>query len=569
MTGRGWSRVPVRVLGGIGLLLAVLGSACAGEEEVPTREAKPGARPGGEIVVGITEPRTIDPSATSALDAAGSAVVGAMCDTLVAFDPLTGEPKPAIAESWQVSSGGERLTVNLREGVRFHNGEELVADDVVFTLSRIADRDFASPVSSLLESVRGYGEVHGDVEAEAERFRRELRGVRVITNFSFEVLLSGDRSTFFRVLGHPATAPVPRAAVEDDPEAFARRPICAGPYAAAEPWSPGDGAIELRRFEGYYAGNTAFTSGGAGYPDALSFRIFPDRDAQVAAFEAGELDVAQVPAGALGEEDRFGGALHVAPTPTLEFIGLPTNEPPYDRPGTRIALSQALDRQGIADAVYEGARAPSRGVYPPALGELHREDACLDHAPLRSDLESARESLAGAGADLRGESVSLYFNDEFGHRELASAVARSWEAAFGAEVRLVGMPWDRYRLRGMREGFDGPFRLSWRAEYPSPDRYMAPLFAEGAIGRDNWMRFSSTEFEDVLEDEARKAANAEDRADAYLALENIVCGRMPVIPVAYGATGSLIRGGRIDSAVERHADVTTGGPLLRELYVRG
>src|ERR671922_41084 len=122
--------------------------------------------------------------------AAGEGRVKLRLVGLVSFDPLTGEPRPAIAESWTVTRGGRGLFVKLRDDVRFHGGSLLTADDVAFTLSRLASQEFASASATLLAPIAGYGFVHGDDDTESARARRELIGVGVADRRTVEITLA-------------------------------------------------------------------------------------------------------------------------------------------------------------------------------------------------------------------------------------------------------------------------------------------------------------------------------------------------------------------------------------------
>jgi len=549
------------------VILALVATACTGDE-VATRAPVEGASRGGRLVVAIDRPRSIDPQATDAKDAGGALVVETMCDRLVELDPVTGEPRPAIAESWIVADGGRRVTFKLRKGVRFHNGQELNAEDVRFTLSRLAERDFASPVASLMEPVNGYDIIHGNEEADDDRYRTQLRGVRVIESFSFEVVLDEDLSGFFHTLAHVAASPVPKSVVEENPQAFGQQPVCAGPYQMTEPWSPGDD-ITLERFGDYYGANTAFTSGGTGYADTIVFRGFGNRADQEAAFADGDVDAAI----ARAERDvaeRAGDDAIAATTPTVEYVGLPVKVEPFNQRAVRVALSQAINRQRVIDEVYGGLREPAAEIVPPGAGPLHRRAACADRAPVTGNVEAARATLRDAGVDLSGRSLPLLFNDEFDHRELARAVADQWRDAFGLEVELVPMDWERYVQTGIGQpGFEGAFRMTWSPQVPGADAYLEPLFGSASIGRDNFTRFSDPAFDRTLEREARRAIDPQDVTDSYQALENIVCGEMPLIPLSRGVRLYLVDTAGVGSALgEPYTALPTGSLLVRELFVR-
>ena len=548
-------------------VLAVSAVGCAEDVELAPPAAPSEAKPGGRLVVGISEPTSIEPS--NAADAAGALIVRTMCDPLIQLDPLTGALVPAIAESWQLTDAGRRFTIKLREGVLFHDGRELTAEDVVFSLSRTADDETASPLAGLLQPILGYEQVHGDEEATDERLRTMLQGLRVIENYSFEITLKEPRAEFIRMLAHPLSSPISKEAAEADPVAFARLPVCAGPYRLSEPWSAGqDSTVRLTRFDDYKPVNEGYTAAGRGYADEIEFRMFADRQVEYDEFLTGGLDAAHVPRAQIADPERTTGVLVQSPSPTLEYIGLPTAVAPFDDVNVRRALSQAIDRQVIVAAAYTGAAVPARGILPPTLGDTYRESACGGLVPVTADVDAARATLSASGVDLNGRRIALTFNDEFGHRALVEAVAQQWKAAFAVEVELVPLAWESYIALGEGvAGFDTPFRLSWVAEYPSADAYLAPLFSSTNIGRTNLTRFDDPEFDRILDRVARRAVDPGDRRLDYQRLEDLACDQMPLIPVVFPTTNHLVSED-LASARGGFADSITADLLLRELYRR-
>lgn len=548
-------------------LLAVLltSTGCFTQAAETPKQSTNEATPGGKLVIGITTPGSIEPS--NAFEPMGKLVVRALCDPLVDFDPETGELKPAIAESWLVSDNGTRLTIKLREGVMFHSGEELQADDVVFSLSRVADSEYASSVASLLEPVAGYEFIHGDEETDNEEFLNRLAGVRATESYGVEIMLKEPLSDFIRVLAHPLASPISKDAAAEDPDEFERSPVCAGPYRMAAPWQPGETTIRLERFADYYGQNLAFTSGGRGYPDELEFRIDQDEAASYNAGRAGNSDVFEIPAPALNEAGADPGFFQV-PSPTLEYIGLPTSIAPFKDARVRRAFSIALDRTAIVQTVFSGGRLPATGFLPPSVGDLFQQDACGPTMGAGPDVERARGMMSEAGTDLSGQRIRLYFNEEFQNRSISEAAAAQWNAAFGVEFDLAPVPWEEFIARAAGQpGFDAPFRMSWAPEYISPDRYLFPLFHSGSIGFQNFARYSSAQFDRLMDRSARRTETEEDFRVEYQRLEDFICEQMPVVPITFGAK-EYLHSPRVGTATESFGDLTTGMPALRELFVK-
>ncbi|MGH2808317.1 MAG: hypothetical protein ACRDKT_13690, partial [Actinomycetota bacterium] len=106
-------------------LLASCALTDADDGGVASPTPAPAARSGGELTVGIVEPTTIDPALVPAYDEAGALIVQTMCDPLIALDPESGDPVPALAEEWEIVGGGTRIIVTLREDLTFGDGSSL------------------------------------------------------------------------------------------------------------------------------------------------------------------------------------------------------------------------------------------------------------------------------------------------------------------------------------------------------------------------------------------------------------------------------------------------------------
>ena len=173
--------------GAVLLASALSLAACTSDGDPVLKAAPDGAQAGGVLRVATTKPGSVDPG--NVYEPVGALVTRTLCTPLLATDPETGEIVPSIVSSYVVADGGASLSLRLRDDVVFSDGTRLTAEDVAFTLSRIASADFAGTSAELLEPIDGYGEVHGDIPTDEDVDRRRLRGVRVGDKVTVQISL--------------------------------------------------------------------------------------------------------------------------------------------------------------------------------------------------------------------------------------------------------------------------------------------------------------------------------------------------------------------------------------------
>ncbi|UCE21983.1 MAG: ABC transporter substrate-binding protein, partial [Candidatus Aminicenantes bacterium] len=161
-------------------------------------------------------------------------------------------PKPALAEYWKISEDDTKYTFYLRRGVQFHNGDELTAEDVKFSLERLLDRQTNSPYYQFfLPRVVGAAEFR-------EGKRKEVTGFRVIDEHTFEIQWTKPYVSALYLLSMHFCKIMPRARVQGRERTFFERPIGTGPFAydhlMLDPQLNAVG-VTLKRNEQYFGGS--------------------------------------------------------------------------------------------------------------------------------------------------------------------------------------------------------------------------------------------------------------------------------------------------------------------------
>ena len=319
-----------------------------------------------DITIAVAEqPDALD--STHAYQASHSTILRNIYETLTARAPVTGELVPSLATAWeQIDETTWHFTI--REGVKFHDGSDLNAEVVAFGLDWTWNADRSGSIS-----IRGF--MGPTMEFEA------------IDDYLLEIRLS-DPDPLLPTRLYASTIPSMQQ-VRNDPEGWLISPIGTGPYQFVE-WVRGS-HVDVERFDGWW-GLTADDAQGDSAFESARFLIRTENAARIAALRAGEVLMAErlAPDVCLIE---LGDDCINAPASSHVFIKMDNNHPVLGDARIRMAISHAIDREGIGEAIMGGASPVSQLVAASVLGH----DPELP--PHEFDPERARELIAEAAAD--------------------------------------------------------------------------------------------------------------------------------------------------------------------------
>ncbi|HKQ62107.1 MAG TPA: ABC transporter substrate-binding protein [Candidatus Polarisedimenticolaceae bacterium] len=500
------------------LLLSVV-PACAGRIAPTPPAAEPPAR-GGTFRLVQEVPETLDPLlAGSVYD---SLPVNQIFDGLVALDASL-NIVPALAESWTISRDGTSYSFHLREGVRFHDGTPLEAEDVAFTLRRLLDPRHAkhSLAFAYLTVVEGAKEF-------AAGHRADLAGVEVLDPRTLRIRLERPYTSFLEVLSMDGVSVVPRARVERLGEArFAREPVGTGPFRLAGWTSSG---LRLEANPDYFRGRP--------YLDALEISFLgPDERDGEARFARGQIDLLELSRETLAHLARNPGVrVYRSSELGLGFLGLNTRMPPLDQAWLRQAITHAIDRQAIA-ADAPQTRREATGILPPGMFGYSPDLKGLEYDPGRS-----RALLAEAGHPGGNGLAPL---DLYNPSRSAASLrlleqVRSDLSAVGIRLELHNISWTEMNQR-LDRGSAPAFLLAWIADLSDPDSFLRSLFQ--ADGSGNYFAYRDPGTDALLETGAG-LTNPVERARFYRALERRILDEAPLVPL-YHSIGLLATRDRV------------------------
>lgn len=510
-----------RGLAALATALALLGgAACSNELPAPIGggAAGQGAQPkrGGVLQLAtFGDVRAIDPA--NVADGLAPQIIEQIFAGLVDYDHA-GQIQPDIAERWVVDDGGKTYRFFLREGVRFHDGDEVTAEDVKRSTERALHASAPNPFASYFSSIVGFAELNGGKT-------ETLPGVVVEGRYVVSFHLTEPDATFLRVLGLPYTRPVCKNAGARYSDSWL---ACgAGPFKLLpNGWQRGH-TLTIVRHDGYYRA-------GLPYLDGVRWTFHENQNSQTFKFIRGDLDVLRdfvTP-----ELLRFQADPRWRPFADLDeghqIIGEAMNVemPPFDNVEIRRAVAAAIDREALRQIRASNLSATNQLVPPGVFG--HDPDL----AGQRFDLSAALEHMRRAGypydpATKTGgwPHVVPFVVYKQGLQEFTAQVLAQQLEKIGIrlELRVVNYP-TFMALRGRRKtsAFGPGF---WHQDFPDALSFLDPIFHSRSISDEssnNWSFYSNPRFDDLV-DRAHKELDDERRKKLYTEAQQILVDDAP------------------------------------------
>jgi peptide/nickel transport system substrate-binding protein len=505
------------------------------KEVIVTQEVlvTPVPEPGRQtlIVAMASPPQSLDPADHRSRES--ETVIRNMFDGLVTRDTRSGVHLELAEEmNWLDDS---TLEVKLRQGVLFHNGDEMTADDVVFTFNRI-----------IQENGIEYPELH---TSPRKGLIAPLESVEKTADYAVVFNFSGAWPPAMQLLVHQQI--VPKAYIEEvGTEGFIAQPIGTGPFKFVE--GQLDDQIVLERFDDYWGGAPTLEPVGSACVSQAIFRIIPEASTRVAALLAGEVDIIEaVPAELVDTLDQTPGIV-VKSAPGTEPMWLQLNvaDPLFADMNVRQALNYAIEKELIVEAIYGGRAVPIPGPLSPFNNFVNPS-----LSPYPYDPDMALSLLSDAGwtdsdgdglLDKGGQTFAFTMDTIERWRPLAEGVAslyrelgldvgvRFWEYSV-VKPQLLGCERQAYMDDWGDSAFDpvGHFEAKWHT------------FIEGEpYGRGNFMCYSNERVDELI-----KAGEAEADIDTRHALydeaQQIVYDEAPavflILPEIAGASSDRVQ----------------------------
>ncbi len=412
------------------------------------------------------------------------------------------------------------LEVKLRQGVMFHDGMEMTADDVVYTFNRIIN-----------ENAIEYPEPH---TSPRRGLIAPLESIEKVDDYTVVMNFSGPWPPAMQLLVHQQIVPM-HYLEEVGTEGFIQNPIGTGPFKYVSV-APGLEEVVMERFEDYYGGAPDLTPVDKACLEGAVFRVIPEASTRVAALLAGEVDIIQaVPPELIDTLSQTPGIqVKTAPGTQPKWIEMNVNKAPFDDVRVRQALNYAVDKDLIIEEIYGGRAVALPGPLSPFNNFVNKN---LEPYPYNPD--QALSLLSDAGwadsnddgvLDKNGQPLSFTIDTLEEWRPLAEAVADMFRAiGLDASVRF----WESSVVRpqllaGERmaylddwgdSAFDpvGHFEAKWHG------------FVEGApYGRGNFAGYNNERVNELIK-LGETTSDAETRQEIYDEAQQLVYDEVPAV----------------------------------------
>ncbi|HET7203911.1 MAG TPA: peptide ABC transporter substrate-binding protein [Steroidobacteraceae bacterium] len=471
------------------------------------------------------EPDTLDPQ-LARTDAAFN-ILRDLFEGLTAVAP-DGAAVPGAAESWTVSPDGLEYRFTLREGLRWSNGDPLVAADYVAGMRRLVDPRTASPYAQFIDPVLNSGAV-----TRGEMKPGEL-GVSAPDDRTVLVRLASPAPYLLGLLAQPPTYPLHRPTFAANGAEYARpgKLLSNGAFLLDE-WVIGSHVVARR--------NPHYWNDAATRLERVHFVHIGDAGTELRQYRAGQLDFTYVVPQQQFQwiKQHLAAELHVAPQLSVYYYGFNLTRPPFkDRPGLRRALSLVIDRDRLVSSVTGVGEAPAYGWVPRGVWNYTPQQFDYATKPYAERVEEAQRLYAAAGySSANPLRVELRYSSGDTHNRIAVAVASMWKDALGVETSLYAEEF-RALLQSIQARKETQvFRSSWVADFNDAYTFAQLLKSDFGI---NLPGYANPRYDALLTEAVRQADPARRRAILEEA-ERLMLADHPVLPLYFYVNKHLVK----------------------------
>ncbi len=474
-----------RKLWGITLIAALLVSMLIGCSSTPA----PSTTPAPTSTTPVKDSVTIAiPSDLNTLDPHNSNMIVDRVVRMNIFDNLMnfheGKYEPTLIEGYTLSPDGLNYTFNLKKGVKFHNGEELKAADIIYSMERAKKSTVMASFTEIIDKVTAKDD------------------------YTAVITLKKPYVPFI----HAVAANVPimnEKAVTAAGAMFHKNPVGTGPYKFVK-WEAGQ-RIVLERFDAWHGGKAPIKT--------ANFVFLSDPNSALMATETGEIDLTfTMPQIAVANIEKNKN-LNLVKAPTLAsgFLVYNLQKAPFNDKNFRLAMSYAINKQEIVDVALEGLGVVSKGLWDERAGGYSGK-----YKPVQMDLAKAKEYLAKSS--YKGEELNFLIGYEY-YKKVATLVQEQFRKV-GINSKVSVMESNSW-LAEIRKGNYDISTVNMSMEFDV--EFWANALHSKGIGGFNFARMNLPEVDKAF-DEGKSILDPAKRREAYEVIEKVLYEDASIIP---------------------------------------
>lgn len=411
------------------------------------------------------------------------------------------EIEPLLAEKWDLVDD-TTIVFSLRKGVKFHNGDEMKASDVAFSIKRAYDMGFAESTLSPIDFDK----------------------CEVVDDYTYKVVLKHPFSPILANMADSCAVVVPERVVKEQGEEYlSSNPIGTGPYKLAN-WVQGD-RIELVKNEDYWRETKGLQN--------IIMRFISEGTNRAIEVEVGGVDIAFdiQPTDIARLQDNKDVTVYATPNLSTTYIGFNCTKKPFDDKRVRQAVAHALDLSSIVDAVYAGAGSVGNSVISSSVW-----GASDEIKPLAYDPELAKSLLKEAGFE-NGLTTNIWTSDSQQRIDIAEIAQNSLKnVGINAEVKIL--EWGTF-LKAVEDKELDIYILGKTASTGDGDALHDNFYSTSHFSG-NTAYFQNPEIDKML-DESRTETDADKRFKLLVDIQKVVIEEAPWIPVWDGQVTNAAR----------------------------
>ncbi len=401
-------------------------------------------------------------------------------DGLLDYDSGT-TIQPRLAESMPtISPDATVYTFKLRHGVKFSNGRELTADDVIYTLTRVLDPKTSSPGSGFFLGIAGASDF---VAGKAT----SVSGIKALDPYTVQFTLSAPDVTFLNKMALNFAYIVPKEEVDKAGANFGHAPVGTGPFTLQE-WKPGQSLTFVRNPNYFYQGLP--------YLDKITINVGVAPDVALLQLEKGDIQLmGDPPPGAdwarISADPAWKNRLEKQPQVSTIYIAINTTVKPFDNLQVRQALNYAIDKQHIIQ-LLNGRGTVANQVLPPAMPGYDSTYTGYDYNP-----DKAKSMLAAAGFP-NGFETSMECISVDPQPKLCESFQQDLgQIGIKLTINTLAAPNVIDDAGNGKPPLTWSGGLGWIQDYPDPDDFYGPILGCGSniSGGWNWSRYCNQTLE--------------------------------------------------------------------------